>query len=107
MKRDEEDTGKYDASKHPLIKKLGRIIAFHSAYADLPGCNVNAALLLSQMVHWSDKGDLADYWVYKTREEWREETRLTLREIDAARIALVNAKILYERRAGMPAQLYW
>jgi hypothetical protein len=96
-------------NKHrKLIQKLGqRPIAFIPAYADLPSCNVNAAVLLSQMVYWSDKGMLEDGWCYKVREEWVTETHLTLRELDTARFNLRKAQILEEHLAGLPAKLHW
>src|ERR1035441_2628689 len=58
-----------------LIGKLGgRTIAFTPAYAHLPSLNVNSALLLSQMVFWVEKGKLEEGWIYKTRQDWVEET---------------------------------
>ncbi len=91
-----------------LIRKLGqRTIAFVPAYAHLPGLNVNSALLLSQMIFWTDKGELEDSWVYKSRGDWVEETHLTWREVDTARLALRKSGILEETLRGLPARLHW
>jgi uncharacterized phage protein (TIGR02220 family) len=37
--------------------------------------NINAALLLSQLIYWSDKGG-KDGWIYKTYAEWEQEIHL-------------------------------
>jgi hypothetical protein len=80
-----------------IISKLGqRPIAFIPAYADLPGCNVNAALLLSQMVYWADKGRLQDGWIYKGAKSGRKRLvlvcgRLTRRVLLSIRQELLNS----------------
>jgi hypothetical protein len=96
------------AELRQLILNLGcRPIAYLPAYALLPGCNVNAAVLLSQMVYWSDRTDDPEGWFYKTRDEWAEETMLHLDQIDAARKSLKNCGVLRERLAGVPARIYY
>ncbi|MFH1628684.1 MAG: hypothetical protein ABIE47_08170 [Pseudomonadota bacterium] len=39
--------------------------------------SLDAALFLSQLLYWSDKGKSEDGWIYKTYREWQEETCLT------------------------------
>ncbi len=84
----------------------GRPIAFYSAYAHALG-SVTAALLLSQLCYWSDKGHSGDGWIYKTRDELKAETGLSREEQETARRKLRAAGILAEKRAGVPARLYY
>jgi hypothetical protein len=44
--------------------------------------DIKAALLLSQIVYWSDKG--RDGWFYKSMAEWHDELSLTRRELERA-----------------------
>src|SRR5262249_50339503 len=93
-----------------LILSLGgRPIAFHATYARLPGCNVNCAVLLSQMVYWSNKDSTRakNGWFFKTRESWAEETGLSLDEIDTARSKLRKCGVLKEELRGIPARTYY
>src|ERR1700694_4382431 len=56
-----------------LICALGqRPIAYHVSFTRLPGCDVNTALLLSQLIYWSGRGDDPE-WTWKRREKWTEE----------------------------------
>ncbi len=84
----------------------GRPIAFFSAYAHALG-SVTAALLLSQLCYWADKGHDPDGWIYKTQAELEAETGMGRREQETARRVLRAAGILAERKAGTPARLYF
>ncbi len=84
----------------------GRPVAFYSAYAHALG-SVTAALLLSQLCYWSDKGHDPDGWIYKTRDELKTETGLSREEQETARRKLKAARVLEEKRAGVPAKLYY
>ncbi len=84
----------------------GRPIAFYSAYAHALG-SVTAALLLSQLCYWADKGHDPDGWLYKTQAELEAETGMGRREQETARRVLRAAGILAERKAGTPARLYF
>lgn len=85
---------------------LRRPIAFHRAFADLAG-SAAGGLFLSQLFFWSDKGSDPDGWIYKSIEEWREETCLTRYEQEAARKILTASGILETERRGMPRRLFY
>jgi hypothetical protein len=84
---------------------LQRPIAFHRIFVDVTG-SVTAALMLSQAVYWSDKGD-DDGWFWKKQAEWEKETGLSRREQDTARLRLRQLGVLEEDLRKMPARLYF
>lgn len=85
-----------------LLKLLDRPITFHRCFVDITG-SINAALMLSNAVYWTNKlPPERDGWFHKTKEEWTEETGLTIREQDTARQRLVELQLLETRRAGLP-----
>jgi hypothetical protein len=85
---------------------LRRPIAFHRAFADIAG-SAAGGLFLSQLFYWCDRGDDPDGWIYKSIEEWREETCLTRYEQEAARRALTACGVLESEKRGMPRRLYF
>lgn len=58
-----------------ILPLLDRPIAFQRSFIRLD-IGVTAALFLSQMTYWTNRSD-DDGWVYKTQEEWEEETGLS------------------------------
>ncbi len=90
-----------------LIRRfLDRPIAFHRCLVK-PSGSVEAALLLSQALYWSNRTEDPDGWFYKTREEWEEETGLNRTSQEAARKRLKENGLLEEERRGLPARLYY
>jgi hypothetical protein len=85
---------------------LRRPIAFHRVFADLAG-GATGGLFMSQLFYWSDKGADPDGWIYKTQDEWEEETALTRSEQERARKHLRALGILEETRRGVPSRLYY
>lgn len=83
-----------------------RPIAFHRAFVRLTK-SVTAGLLLSQAVYWSKRTNNEEGWFWKTQEEWFEETGLTRREQESSRDILRGLGILEEKRAGMPAKIFY
>lgn len=83
-----------------------RPIAYHPILAKVIG-SVTAALFLSQIAYWSDKGFDKDGWIYKTESEMEEETGLSRKEQETARKALVWSGILKEERRGIPARMWY
>lgn len=83
-----------------------RPIAFYPVFVPLAG-SVGGAVFMSQLLHWSDKGHDQNGWIYKTQEEWTAETYLSRREQDSARDTLKKNGILEEKKAGIPARLYY
>lgn len=83
-------------------------IAYHPVLARLFG-SVTAALFLSQIAYWSDKGSDPDGWIWKTEKQMTEETGLSRSEQQTARRVLVkDFQVLIEERRGTPARMfYW
>jgi hypothetical protein len=92
-----------------------RTAARHLRPADqlppLPGPDhggVTAALMLSQAIWTSEELDPeVGGWFCRSQEEWTEETGLSRWEQETARRALRTGGFLEERRAGMPAKLWF
>lgn len=77
-------------SNHRQIIALIKAISGQSNVLTIPRVFVGlckgshrAALLLSQCVYWSDKGD-SDGWFFKTRDEWKTELGLNQHAIATA-----------------------
>jgi len=93
--------------KKLLLRLLSdRPIAYHPALAGLVG-GAAPALFLSQLLYWSDKGNDPSGWIYKTRNDWQEETGLTRYEQETARRKLRETGIVTEKLAGVPATLHY
>lgn len=85
---------------------LRRPIAFHRAFAEIAK-GATSGLFLSQLFYWSDKGDDPEGWIYKTIEQWQEETALTRSEQERARKILSELGLLEVERRGLPARLFF
>ncbi|WOD97413.1 hypothetical protein REM94_05800 [Klebsiella pneumoniae] len=79
-----------------ILPLLDRPIAFQRSFIRLD-IGVTAALFLSQMIYWTNRSD-DDGWVYKTQEEWEEETGLSRYEQEGARKKLRSIGVLQEKR---------
>ncbi len=88
-----------------ILPLLDRPIAFQRSFIRLE-MGVTAALFLSQLTYWTNR-TTDDGWVYKTRDEWEEETGLSRYEQEGARKKLRGLGILLERKQGLPAGLYY
>ena len=82
-------------------------IRFHRCLVPLTG-GVTAALMLSQAI-WTSEGldPEAGGWFCRSPEEWTEETGLSRWEQETARRSLRNGGFVEERRAGLPAKLWF
>jgi hypothetical protein len=102
------DQKKYniDKAKAVLMEVLRRPIAYHVVFAEVSG-GVTSGVFLSQLFYWADRGKDPDGWIYKTQDEWQEETGLSRREQETARKRLKRRGILEEKLAGMPARLHY
>ena len=78
-----------------------RPIAYHAVLAKAVG-SANAGIFLSQLLYWTPRAHDKDGWIYKTQQDIYEETALTRREQETARRRLRTAKVLEEKRAGVP-----
>jgi len=93
-----------------LIKQLdgNNIIAIPRLFVDLTG-NIEAAIFLSQLLFWSDKGKRSDGFIYKSRQEWVAETGLTDYSLRKSRERLEELGILetkLHRANGAPTLHY-
>ena len=57
------------------------ILTVTQFYVDLLDGDIRSALLLSQIIYWSDKSNLEDGWFYKTYAEWEKELRMSERPL--------------------------
>lgn len=80
-------------------------IAFNPAFARLTG-SINAGLLLSQLLYWSDKGKDPE-WFYKTIAEIQGETALTRSEQDTAIRKLKALGLIEVKVMGVPAKRHF
>ena len=94
----------------PMIKLIEAMndqpIAFNKHYVFI-GCGINGALMLSQLVYWTSRTRNKDGWIYKTHDEWTQETGLTRREQDTARKTLKLLGFLTEKKVGVPCKLHF
>ncbi len=86
-----------------LLKSLNeKPIGFYRVYKRLTG-NTNAALLLSQLMYWFSHKDK----FYKTDSDIMEETELTKKELETAKIKLKKLPFIEVTREGIPAKTYY
>src|SRR6476660_36798 len=82
-----------------------RVIAFSPMLARVLG-GVYECLFFSQLAYWTGKGD-DPAWVYKTRDEMREETTMNRYQQDQARASLKALGVIEEERRGLPARMHY
>ena len=90
-----------------LLEVFDAPITFHRCLVPITG-GVTAALMLSQAI-WTTQGldPQAEGWFVCSQEAWTEETGLSRWEQETARKVLREAGLMQERRAGMPARLWF
>ena len=95
-----------------LIKSISgqaNVIAVPRLYIDLLDGDVNSAILLSQVVYWSDKSKRKDGWFYKTYAEWFDEIGLSQYKVKRGIDTLEKLKIIetdVKRANGAPTVHY-
>lgn len=95
-----------------LLKELSgqaNILTIPRFYLSLLDGDINAALLLNQIVYWSDRSNRTDGFFYKTYDEWERETSLTQYQVARAvkklkKIGILETKI--KRANGAPTVHY-
>lgn len=92
-------------SPSEVLRGLGRPIAYYPRLAPHVG-GVKATLFLCQLFYWSDKGH-NDLGVYKSCEEWEEETGLSYREQASARKTLVQMGLIRETHKRLEHKIYY
>ncbi len=83
-----------------------RAIAYYPRLVRVAG-SVNAAILLGQLTYWTPRARDPEGWIYKTQAELEDETGLGRWEQETARKLLKASGILHEKRAGVPARLFF
>ena len=81
---------------YTAIKSLvgqANILTIPREFIDYTG-DMKSALLLSQIIYWSDKTKRGDGFIYKTYAEWQEETGLNEYAIRKAANCLKSLGIL-------------
>ncbi|NLE95188.1 MAG: hypothetical protein GX600_05840 [Dehalococcoidia bacterium] len=71
------------------------ILAVPRAFISLTG-GTQPALLLAQLLYWSDRAASPEGWVYKSRAEWVDELGTTARCLDSARARLRTLGLVEE-----------
>lgn len=90
-----------------LLQAFDLPVSFHRCLVPVTG-GVTAALMLSQAIWIAQELDPADGgWFCLSQKEWTEATGLSRWEQQTARRILREAGFLDERRAGMPAKLWF
>jgi hypothetical protein len=85
---------------------LKRSVAFHWALAMI--CqSVNAGLMLSQAMYWTERTDDDEGWFYKTRGDWFAELCLGKYEQLKAREILKDLEFMKEDLRGNPAKTHY
>ena len=92
-------------SHYATLAGLGRAIAYFPKLGIHLG-NPLAGIFLSQLIYWHDKTE-HEFGVYKTSEEWMEETGLSYRQQVTARTLLKNLGILAETEKRLEHKLYF
>ncbi len=92
--------------KETIIAVLGSPVAYYSIFARVLG-GVEEGIFVSQFFYWYGKEHDPEGWTYKTQDDIFEETGLTRRNQETARKQLRNLGVLEEKRAGIPARLYY
>jgi hypothetical protein len=92
--------------KDMVLQLLDRPIAFHRCFVPVAE-SVAGAVWLSQLVYWSGRGQDKAGWIYKTQQEWKEETGLGRSEQENVRKKLRNKMVLEEKEDGLPCRLFY
>lgn len=79
-----------------------RPIAYHPILAKKLK-SVKAAVFLSQLLYWYDKGKSPDGWIYKNALDFYEETGLSREEQETARKKLLEKNLIEHELRGVPA----
>lgn len=67
-----------------LNDRWPRLVVLRPAFVEVFG-GINEALIIQDLLYWSDKGDREDGFIYKSQNELTNETGLTIRQQNGAR----------------------
>jgi hypothetical protein len=86
---------------------LKRPVAYHPILAKLTG-SISAAVMLSQGMYWQTKAEENNQeWFWVTADGWNDQCGLTQNMQETAREILRRTDFWFEKRAGLPAKLYY
>lgn len=89
------------------LETLGRPIVFYPSIANVLG--IKETLFVCQLVYWMPRAtnDRGEGWVFKSAEEWEEETGLTYKEQIRVREVLREQGILEEESKRSEHRIYF
>lgn len=87
------------------LRTVGRPIAFYPALSKHVG-GTKPCLFLCQLMYWSDRTD-NKLGVYKSSEQWEEETGLSYKEQATARKELVKRGLITETNKRLEHRIYF
>jgi hypothetical protein len=87
-----------------VLRDAGRPVAYHADLARALG-SIPAALMLTQLLYWSDK--TTDGWVWKVERDWYYELAFTPDVLKGARKVLTALRVIEHKRDGLPAKPYY
>ncbi len=79
-----------ERNSHPVM------LAYLRDFVELAGDH-KAALLLSQLLYWTDRTRNPEGWIYKTHADWKRELGLGRYEVDHARKQHAAIGVLQEK----------
>ena len=88
-----------------FITDVGQSLSYYPSIARLVG--VKECVLLCQFIYWKGKQTDPDGWIYKTREDIRDETGMSFREQETARNSLRSKKLLDDKYDRLNHQLFF
>ena len=95
-----------------LIKSISgqnNTLVIPRLYLKLFDWDMNTAILLSQIVYWSDKSKREDGWFYKSYDDWKEEIGLSSYQVRRSTKILSDMGIIetkLKRANGTPTLHY-
>lgn len=89
-----------------LLLDVGRPVAYYPKLTDVTG-GVKETILLCQLLYWQGKQNSHEGWIYKTRDDIKEETGLSRTEQETARRNLKKLGFIEEKLAGVPARMHF
>lgn len=87
------------------MDNVGRAVAYYPKLAKFFG-SVNASIFFSQLYYWQSRTD-DPLGVFKTAEEWTDETGLSYREQATARKILADMGMLLEENKRLQHRIYF
>lgn len=82
-----------------VIASIGQPITYYPALAKALE-SIPAAIFLAQLIYWTGKQKDESGWIYKSREEWEEETSLTRSQQESARGILREKGLIEEKQTS-------